>query len=135
MRGNVVELAVAVVIGTAFTGVVNQFNKSFLEPLIKLVTGGKAVSGEWRITDDVSMNWGAFVTVVITFLLTAATVYFLVVAPMNKLNELRARGQAPEPVAPSDEVRLLTEIRDALVSGRAAAPGSDAPIRPERPDR
>lgn len=134
MRGNVVELAVAVVIGTAFNSVVTQFNKSFLEPLIKLITGGKAVSGEWHVTDGVSMNWGAFVTVVITFLLTAATVYFLFVAPMNKLNEMRARGRAPEPKTMSEEVRLLTEIRDALVAG-GTAPGHGAPIRPERTDR
>ena len=64
----------------------------------------------------------------ITFLLTAAALYFLVVFPMNKLAERRKRGEEPPPAAPSEEVKLLTEIRDALVAGRAGAgaPRSDA---------
>jgi large conductance mechanosensitive channel len=112
-RGNVVELAVAVVIGTAFTAVVTQFTKSFLEPLIRLTSGGKPVSGKWPV-GGVEFDWGAFLNQVIAFLLTAATVYFVVVLPMNKFAERRARGQEPKPKAPSEEVRLLTEIRDAL---------------------
>lgn len=54
----------------------------------------------------------------ITFLITAAALYFLVVYPMNKLAERRRRGEEPPPAAPSEEVKLLTEIRDALVAAR-----------------
>jgi large conductance mechanosensitive channel len=114
MRGNVVELAVAVVVGTAFTNVVTAFTSSFLEPLIRVVSGGKPLSGSFTIRRQV-FDWANFINAVIAFLLAAATVYFLIVLPMNKLAERRKRGQAPEPEAPSDEVRLLTEIRDALV--------------------
>jgi large conductance mechanosensitive channel len=117
MRGNVIELAVGIVIGAAFTGVVNQFTKSFLEPLIKVLSGGRELSGVFTVR-EVRFDWAAFINSVIAFLLAAAALYFIVVLPMNKLAERRARGEEPEPEAPSDEVRLLTEIRDALVARR-----------------
>ena len=113
MRGNVVDLAVGVVIGAAFGKVIDQFVGSFIDPLVTLATGGKEVSGKAHLTDDVVMDWGAFINVVITFVLTAAAIYFAVVVPINKLNERRRRVQ-PEPEETSDEVRLLTEIRDSL---------------------
>jgi large conductance mechanosensitive channel len=138
MRGNVIELAVAVVIGTAFNNVVTQFTKSFLEPLIRLMSGGKSLSGKATVK-EVVFDWGAFINVIITFALTAAVVYFLFVYPMNRLAERRKRGEEPEPEAPSDEVRLLTEIRDALVAGNGragvAAGATSAPIRPEPPQQ
>src|ERR1700754_1126082 len=118
MRGNVVDLAVGVVIGAAFTGVVTQFTKSFLEPLLKLIgAGDNRVGGQFDISDHNPVTWGAFVNVLIAFLLTAAALYFLVIFPMNKLAERRRRGEEPPPSAPSEEVKLLTEIRDALVAG------------------
>jgi len=113
MRGNVVDLAVGIVIGAAFGRVVDQFVTSFVQPLITWILGGESVSGKWRVNDAVVFDWGAFINVVITFLLTAAAVYFFVVVPVNRLNERRTRGRvAPEDM--SDEVRLLTEIRDSL---------------------
>jgi large conductance mechanosensitive channel len=116
-RGNVVDLAVGIVIGAAFSGLVTQFTKSFLEPLIKVLSGGKQVSGSFPV-GEVRFDWGAFINAVIAFMITAAALYFLVILPMNKLAERRARGEEPEPKAPSEEVRLLTEIRDALVARR-----------------
>ena len=140
MRGNVIELAVAVVIGTAFNNVVTQFTKSFVEPLIRLISGGKAVSGAITLSgkgpDAVKMDIGGFINALLAFLITAAVVYFVFVYPMNKLAERRKRGEVPEPEAPSDEVRLLTEIRDALVSGDGrAGVGAGTPVRPEPPQR
>jgi large conductance mechanosensitive channel len=118
-RGNVIELAVAVVIGAAFTGVVTAFTEGFLQPLISL-SGGIGVNDASGVhIGDQVLNWPRFVNAVIGFILTAATVYFLVVLPMNKLAERRKRGLEPEPAAPSDEIRLLTEIRDLLASGTA----------------
>jgi large conductance mechanosensitive channel len=118
MRGNVVDLAVGIVIGAAFTAVVSQFTKSFLEPVLKLIGAGEnRAGGEWRIGHENVIAWGAFVNAVITFLLTAAALYFLVVFPMNRLAERRRRGEEPPPAAPSEEIKLLTEIRDALVAG------------------
>ncbi|MEH0937246.1 large conductance mechanosensitive channel protein MscL [Micromonospora psammae] len=123
MRGNVVDLAVGVVIGAAFTGVVTQLTKSFLEPLIRVVAGGNSLkAGQWTIGGQV-FEWAAFVNALITFLLTAAVLYFLVVFPMNKLAERRHRGEEPPPKAPSEEVKLLTEIRDTLVAAGHTTPG------------
>ncbi|MEV4344906.1 large conductance mechanosensitive channel protein MscL [Actinoplanes sp. NPDC049596] len=119
MRGNVVDLAVGVVIGTAFTAVVTSFTKSFLEPLIKLISGGSGdLKGAWSPVDGVDFTYAAFINALITFVLTAAVLYFLVVFPLNKLAERRKRGEEPPPKAPSEEVKLLTEIRDALLRGQ-----------------
>jgi large conductance mechanosensitive channel len=120
MRGNVVDLAVGIVIGAAFTGVVTQFTKSFLEPLIRVISGGKGIKAGGFTVRGVSFDWAAFINTAITFLLTAATLYFLVVMPMNRLAERRRRGEEPPPAAPSEEIKLLTEIRDALVANAAA---------------
>jgi large conductance mechanosensitive channel len=113
-RGNVVDLAVGIVIGAAFGALINQFVASFIDPLVRLATGGKAASGVWHLTDDVSMDWAAFVNQLITFVLTAAAVYFVVVVPINRLNERRARAGDPAREKLSDEARILTEIRDSL---------------------
>ncbi|MEH1026384.1 large conductance mechanosensitive channel protein MscL [Micromonospora profundi] len=128
MRGNVVDLAVGVVIGAAFTTVVTSLTNAFLKPLIALIvlliTGkDNGLAGTAWTVRGVEFDWISFVNAVITFLLTAAALYFLVVFPMNKLAERRKRGEEPPPSAPSEEVKLLTEIRDALVSAGHATPG------------
>lgn len=132
-RGNVIELAVAVVIGAAFNRVVTSFTDGFLQPLIKL-SGGIGIGGAQGLkVGKQVLDWPGFVNSVITFVLTAATVYFLVVLPMNKLAERRKRGLAPEPEAPSDEIRLLTEIRDLLATGTTAreqGPAGGPPTKP-----
>jgi large conductance mechanosensitive channel len=117
-RGNVVDLAVGFVMGVAFTTVVTQFSASFLLPLIELASGGEGVAaGTWTVR-GVVFDWAAFVNAAIAFILTAAVVYFLVVLPMNKLAERRRRGEEPPPEAPSEDVLLLTEIRDLLAAGK-----------------
>ncbi|MBV1855504.1 large conductance mechanosensitive channel protein MscL [Catellatospora tritici] len=133
MRGNVVDLAVGVVIGAAFTTLVNQFTASFLQPLIKMIGAGSAVSGLKYNLPGVNnaIDLGAFLNSVITFVLTAAVLYFLVVMPMNKLAERRDQGKEPEPKPITEDIRLLTEIRDALVAARvpaqAARPDAEQP--------
>jgi large conductance mechanosensitive channel len=117
MRGNVVDLAVGIVIGAAFTGLVTTFTDAFLHPIINRMGGGGSFGGRVSIGGGQYLNWGAFITAVINFLIVAAVLYFLVVLPMNKLAERRRRGEEPPPAAPSEEVVLLTEIRDALVPG------------------
>ncbi|WP_026211742.1 large conductance mechanosensitive channel protein MscL [Longispora albida] len=116
MRGNVVDLAVAVVIGAAFTALVGQFTKSFLDPMIKVITGGNEIGGKFTI-NDVDFDYGAFIGAIITFLLTAAVLYFLVVLPLNKYNEYRRRNEEAAAEKLSHEVELLTEIRDLLRRG------------------
>lgn len=113
MKGNVIDLAVGIVIGAAFTAVVNQLTESFLNPLIKLVGGGGVDGGTFTI-NDVVFDWASFVNAVITFLITAAAIYFLVVAPFNALRERRQRGQETE-VDPTHEEKvelLLQQLID-----------------------
>jgi large conductance mechanosensitive channel len=120
MRGNVVDLAVGIVIGAAFTAVVTAFTNAFLKPLIQLMSGGQGIqAGAFKVR-GIPFDWASFINAFITFLITAAALYFLVVYPINKLAERRARGEEPPPTAPSEEIKLLTEIRDALITGRAA---------------
>ena len=117
LRGNVVDLAVGIVIGAAFGALVKSFVDSFIAPLVKLAAGGHTASGSWKVR-SATFDWGAFVNAAITFLITAAAVYFCVVLPLNKLNARRLRGREPAPEELSDEVRLLSEIRDSLRVGR-----------------
>jgi large conductance mechanosensitive channel len=112
LRGNVVDLAVAVVVGTAFTAVVTSFGDSFLKPLIALIGGGGNFGGE-VIVNKQHFTYGAFLSQVVSFVLTAAVVYFVVVLPLHRLLDRRAKGEEPTPVLPT-ELELLTEIRDLL---------------------
>lgn len=128
MRGNVVDLSVGIVIGAAFTAVVTSLTNAFLKPLITLfvllLTGrSDGIDGAVWTVRGVEFDWISFVNALITFVLTAAALYFLVVFPMNRLAERRKRGEEPPPAAPGEEVQLLTEIRDALVAAGHAAPG------------
>ena len=119
LRGNVIDLAIAVLIGAAFGGLVSQLTKSFIEPLIKLFAGG-GVHGGAFIVNGVAFDWAALVNAVINFLIVVAVLYFLIVAPMNRIKKRRQRGvianDAPIPVP--DDIALLQEIRD-LLKGKA----------------
>jgi large conductance mechanosensitive channel len=123
LRGNIVELAVAVVIATAFTALVTALTTSFLQPLIGLLGGG-GVKGGTATVNGQDFTWGVFVNAVITFLLTAAVLYFLVMVPMKKLLERRTRGEEAGPAVPT-QIELLVEIRDLLRSQQGLGPGSD----------
>lgn len=120
LRGNVVDLAVAVVIGAAFTAVVTSFVSSFLTPLIALLGGGGELGGKWEVDKQV-FTWGAFLSAVIGFLLTAAVVYFLIVLPVHRLFARLASGEEPAPVGPT-QLELLVEIRDLLRSQQGLGP-------------
>jgi len=120
LRGNVVELAVAVVIGAAFTAVVTAFTTSFLQPLIGLVGGGGKNGGEW-VVDGQHFTWGRFLNALITFVLTAAVIYFVVVLPLKIVMERRKRGEEAGPVAPT-QLELLAEIRDLLRAQQGLEP-------------
>lgn len=120
LRGNVVELAVAVVIGTAFTAIVTAFTNHLINPLIASL-GGADVSGlGFHIRSGNAatfLDFGAVITAAINFIIIAAVVYFILVAPMNKLNEMAAKRkgiQEEEDAPASIEAELLEEIRDLL---------------------
>ena len=119
MRGNVVELAVAVIIGAAFGAVITAFTTAFVTPLIALL-GGKADFSDLAFTiSGTRFPYGLFLNALISFLIIAAVVFFFVVRPMNRLMA-RLKDPAEEPDAPSAEVATLIEIRDLLATRRGA---------------
>lgn len=120
LRGNVIELAVAVIIGAAFTAIVNAVVQGIFNPIIAAVFNVEEINqAVWQI-GSVSLGVGAVLGALINFLLVAVVVYFAIVTPINKLNEaayVRKHGHAPsEEEASVSEIDLLTEIRDLLAS-------------------
>lgn len=142
LRGNVIDLAVAVVIGAAFTGVVNSVVKGIINPLVgafgtkDLNSYSSCLKGPCRFdpktgeaVSGIPIMWGLVLSAVLTFLITAAVVYFLMVLPMAKYLAKRAQRdrakQGVEETLEVSELEVLKEIRDALVSQRGS--GHSAP--------
>ncbi|MGW3653960.1 large conductance mechanosensitive channel protein MscL [Streptomyces sp. NPDC000878] len=135
-RGNVVDLAVAVVIGAAFTNIVNSVVKGVINPLVgafgtkdldKYSSCLKApctVEEDGTVTSGIPIMWGTVLSATLTFVITAAVVYFLMVLPMSKyLARVAARQKAKEgaqEVIEVSELEVLKEIRDALVAQRGS---------------
>ena len=120
MRGNVVELAVAVIIGAAFTAIVNALVEGIFNPIIAAIFNADEInSAVWQL-GPVSLGIGAVIGAIINFLLIALVVYFVIIVPMNKLNErayIKKHGHNPsEEEAEVSETDLLTEIRDLLAA-------------------
>ena len=123
MRGNVVDLAVAVVIGAAFGLVVSSFVDNIINPIIAAVAGERDISDVAAITlregdvpeEDAVLRIGAFLQQILDFLIIGTALFFVVQA-FNKLQERRAEQELPdeETPTPSDEAMLLSEIRDLL---------------------
>lgn len=122
MRGNVVDLAVGVVIGAAFTSIVSSFTDDLIQPLINAagsvgdVDAATAGLGFYILpgVEGTYLNFGAVITAAINFLLVAAVVYFVIVLPMNKLNSMRESKEEQEDAEVVTETALLTEIRNLL---------------------
>jgi large conductance mechanosensitive channel len=112
MRGNLIELAVAFVMGVAFSAVVKSLVDNLITPIIGMIGGVDFRSESFTINDSV-FRYGAFINDVIYFVLVAAAIFFLVVKPVNMV---MARIRKPEEVAPDapTETALLIEIRDLL---------------------
>ena len=120
-KGNVIDLAVAVVIGAAFTQVVNAVVQWLVTPLIAAIFGQPNLNDVATFTiNGAQFSIGAILTAVINFLLVAAAVYFVLIAPLNKYRELRAEGAADEPQAPPEDLLVLQEIRDLIRDRRGA---------------
>ena len=118
-RGNVVELAVGVIIGAAFKNIVDALVDGIINPLIAAVIGKPDFSDAFILTlNGTDVKFGLLITAVINFILMALAIYFCIVVPMNALNARRKKAEDEVPEAEvSDEVKLLTEIRDALAQG------------------
>jgi large conductance mechanosensitive channel len=110
LRGNVVDLAVAVVIGAAFGAVITSFVANIITPLIAAVFGQPDFSALTFTINGSKFLYGTFINSVVSFLLIALAVYFVVVVPMNKMAELRARGKGPEDATTKQCPECLSEI-------------------------
>jgi large conductance mechanosensitive channel len=134
MRGNIIELAIAFVMGAAFNAVVQAFATGFIGGLIGAIGGTPDFSNWGYRVNGSKIVIGTTINALINFLIVAAVIYFCLVLPMNRLAERRKRGEeaaeAPAPVTPTEE--LLTDIRDLLAhqngngtaAGHATAPRS-----------
>jgi large conductance mechanosensitive channel len=111
LRGNVIDLAVAVVIGTAFVALIGAFTVAFIDPLIRLVLPGDGVEAGVLTIGGERFDFTLMVNALITFGVTAAAVYFVIVVPAKRYS---AQFAAPAEDSGPTEVELLTEIRDAL---------------------
>jgi large conductance mechanosensitive channel len=126
-RGNAVDLAVGVIIGAAFTGIVNALVEKVLNPLIGGLFGKPDFDRTWVITLGEGQSKAevlpfSIVTAGINFLLIAAALYFIVVLPMNTL-AARRKAHEVEPEAPAEDVRVLTEIRDLIAAQQRGGNG------------
>src|SRR4051812_44156077 len=117
MRGNIIELAVAFVIGTAFAKVVDTFVSAIITPVINAFPGASSTGwgfslrgGELKFKTFIDIS--TLINAVIVFVITAAAVYFVLVLPLQKYNEMR--GVSAEEATKPENERLLEEIRDLL---------------------
>jgi len=137
LRGNVIDLAVAVVIGAAFTGIVNAIVDGLINPLIALVFQAESLNSiVWEVPNlqgtTTAFGIGMSIGSIINFLAVAVVVYFVFVYPMNHFKaraEARRKIDQPEEAPLPTEVELLAEIRDAL----KARPSGSAPLTPPAP--
>lgn len=113
MRGNLVELAVAFVMGLAFAALINSFVNDLIMPIVAMIIGKPDFSGLTFTINDSVFRYGAVITAAITFAFTAAAVFFFVVKPMTGL---MARVKKPEEEVVSDEERRHQELLAALRS-------------------
>lgn len=120
LRGNVIDLAVAVVIGSAFTAIVNGLVEGIFNPLISLLFNASQLEKAGVIlrdgADPVVLSWGLVISALIKFVLIAAVVYFALIVPMNYLKKVtqRKKDEAKPAETPLTETDLLVQIRDLL---------------------
>ncbi|WP_234347482.1 large conductance mechanosensitive channel protein MscL [Streptomyces specialis] len=135
-RGNVVELAVAVVVGTAFTNIVNSVVQGMINPVVgafgtqnldaysSCLRGPCVDNPEGEADEGILLHWGSVLSATLTFLITAAVVYFLMILPMTRYLARRRAKDAIEPQPPAKtELDILAEIRDELIAQRADRDG------------
>ena len=118
LRGNVLDLAVAVVVGAAFTAIVTAFTSNIINPLVASIGGGNEYGWGIQLTGDTAetfLNFGAVVTAIINFIIIAAVVYFVLIVPYNHTKERYMKQEEKE----ATDIELLTEIRYLLGSDTA----------------
>jgi large conductance mechanosensitive channel len=132
MRGNLIDLAVAFVIGAASAKVIDTFVSAIVTPILNAFPGasvhgwGFSLRGG-NLKGATFINFSSIINAVIVFLLTATVVYLVFVAPMQRIQKLRTRGIKNEPDAVGEDIQLLREIRDALAARPPGGSASPAP--------
>jgi large conductance mechanosensitive channel len=119
LRGNIIDLAVAFVIGAAFAKLVSDFVGAIITPILNAFPGAKTTGWGFSLrggdlSQSTLVNFSTIINSVIVFVITALVVYLVFVVPMNKLAERRKSGEEPEPEAPAEDILLLQQIRDLL---------------------
>ncbi len=117
LRGNLVELAVAFVLGVAFSAVVTSLVNNLITPIIAMIGGKPDFTALDFTINDAEFRYGAFITDLLSFVIIAAVIFFLVVRPINALLARRRTGE--EEVTPEPDIVVLEEIRDLLKDQRA----------------
>jgi len=120
LRGNAIDLAVAVVLGAAFGAVVTSLVEDIVTPIISIVFGKPGFADLTITINDAVIRYGEFLNTVFSLIAIGAAVFFLVVKPVNLLMARRAAGEEPPPEAVPEDVVLLGEIRDLLRSQSSA---------------
>jgi len=118
LRGNAIDLAVAVVIGAAFGAVVTSLVQDIVTPIVSIIFGKPGFADLTLTVNDAVIRYGNFLNAVFSLVTVGAAVFFLVVKPVNVLMERRKAGEEPPPQAVPEDIVLLGEIRDLLQSGR-----------------
>lgn len=116
LRGNVIDLAVAVVIGAAFAGLVKAFTDNLVTPIVNMVVAPGISTGLTTKIAGQTIDWSSLINAAIAFLITALVVYFIFVTPMNRLRDRYGKSSAEGSEA--EEIALLREIRDLLAERR-----------------
>ena len=133
LRGNVIDLSVAVVMGAAFSAVVTAFTDKIIRPLLNAITPPSSPGLSVQLVADkpsTLIDFAGLVTAAINFLMVAAVVYFVIVLPMRTVQERRRRGEEPGPAEPTD-VELLIQIRDLLRDRHDGASATNRDSQPE----
>ena len=135
-KGDIVDLSIAVVIGTAFTGLVTKFTDSIIQPLINRIGAGKNASYgilKIEIGGGQTIDLNVLLSAAINFLLVAAVLYFLVVLPYSKLLKKNKKKEEEKPESAADKTnRLLTEIRDGLAGNGGSGAERAVDVKPAK---
>ncbi len=129
LRGNLVDLAVGVIVGAAFSGVVTAFTQGVIMPIIGIFGGVPNFDALQFTVNGSIFKYGTFLTALVNFLLTASVIYFFVLVPVNRLMERFKREKKAAVTEPSNQEKLLAEIRDVLKASRPA--GQDGATPPQ----
>lgn len=133
LRGNAIDLAVGVVIGTAFSAIIAAVVDGLINPLVAAIFGQPDLTRVATFTiNEAQFSLGLILDALFKFLCVAIALYFVIILPMNRLASMRKKGEEEEPESPPEDVLVLQEIRD-LLAAQAGRPGGGGTGPQDRP--